>query len=86
MGGRQIAFKAEGNGPVDAFITGVAQAAGVHVAVTNYAEHALTKGADAQAIAFVEVNANGCVVYGAGCDANISAASIKAVVSAINRL
>ncbi|HMD53107.1 MAG TPA: alpha-isopropylmalate synthase regulatory domain-containing protein, partial [Phycisphaerae bacterium] len=86
IGGRTIAFKAEGNGPVDAFITGVAQTAGVHVAVTNYAEHALTKGADAQAIAFVEVNANGRIVYGAGCDANISAASIKAVVSAIDRL
>jgi 2-isopropylmalate synthase len=86
IGGRPIVFKAEGNGPVDAFIAGVAQAAGLHVAVTNYAEHALTQGADAQAIAFVEVNANGRVVYGAGRDANISAASIKAVVSAINRL
>ncbi len=86
IGGRPIAFKAEGNGPVDAFISGIAQAAGIHVAVTNYAEHALTKGADAQAIAFVEVNTNGRIVYGAGCDANISAASIKAVVSAINHL
>ncbi len=84
--GRPVAFNAEGNGPVDAFIAGVAQVAGVHVAVTNYAEHALTKGADAQAIAFVEVIANGRVVYGAGSDPNISAASIKAVVSAINRI
>ena len=51
-----------------------------------YEEHALTRGADAEAVAYVGItDANGNVAFGVGIDDNISTASIKAVLSALNR-
>ncbi|MDO8421995.1 MAG: alpha-isopropylmalate synthase regulatory domain-containing protein, partial [Parvibaculum sp.] len=72
-----------GNGPIDAFM----KALNVPVHVRHYDEHSLGSGADARAVAFVEVAETGKPgdVFGVGIDPNIITASFKAVVSAANR-
>ncbi|WP_332644607.1 2-isopropylmalate synthase [Aeromicrobium sp.] len=77
-------FKGEGNGPVAAFVDGMRQA-GADIQVLDYSEHALSKGGDSQAVAYVECNVAGETVWGVGIHANIVTASLRAVVSAANR-
>jgi 2-isopropylmalate synthase len=55
------------------------------VKLYDYVEHALSGGGDALAAAYVELNVNGTRLWGVGIDADISTASLKAVVSAVNR-
>jgi 2-isopropylmalate synthase len=55
------------------------------VNVRDYAEHALTAGADARAAAYVEAEIDGVVRWGVGIDANIVNASLQALMSAVNR-
>ncbi|PSL06940.1 2-isopropylmalate synthase [Haloactinopolyspora alba] len=74
----------EGDGPIDAFIDALAEV-GHEVRVLDYAEHALSSGADAKAAAYLECTVGGEVYWGVGVDANIVTASLKAVVSAVNR-
>ncbi len=73
-----------GNGPISAFVSALA-AQGTGVAVRDYAEHALGAGGDATAAAYVECEVGGRVLWGVGIDANTTVASLKAVVSAVNR-
>lgn len=85
--GGDIAITGKGNGPVDAFVRGVREQLKTAIEVTLYEEHALAAGADAEAIAYVGIRGDtGAVVFGAGIDSNISIASIKAVLSAMNRI
>jgi 2-isopropylmalate synthase len=77
-------FKGEGNGPVAAFVDGVRKA-GADIQVLDYSEHALSKGGDSQAAAYVECSVAGETVWGVGIHANIVMASLRAVVSAANR-
>ncbi|MFN8633048.1 MAG: 2-isopropylmalate synthase, partial [Chloroflexota bacterium] len=77
----------EGNGPLSAFVDGLERDLGIAVSVLDYAEHAVSAGTDAQAVAYVEAaDAGGTVRWGVGIDGSIVAASLKAVVSAVNRL
>ena len=55
------------------------------VRVLDYAEHALSSGGDAVAAAYVECLVRDTIYWGVGIDANIVTASLKAVVSTINR-
>jgi 2-isopropylmalate synthase len=55
------------------------------VRVLDYAEHALSEGGDAQAAAYVECAVDGRVVWGVGIDGNTVRASLKAIISAVNR-
>jgi 2-isopropylmalate synthase len=73
-----------GNGPVAAFCGALAEA-GFDVRVLDYVEHALSAGGDARAAAYLECAIDGVVVWGAGIDSSIVFASLKAVVSAVNR-
>ena len=73
-----------GNGPIDAFLKLMA-AQGIEVELFDYVEHTLAAGGDAMAAAYVELNVNGTRLWGVGIDSDISTASLKAVVSAINR-
>jgi 2-isopropylmalate synthase len=73
-----------GNGPIAAFTAALA-GVDVDVRVLDYHEHALSAGGDARAAAYLECAVGGRVVWGVGIDANIVTASLKAVVSAINR-
>ncbi|NIJ03822.1 2-isopropylmalate synthase [Frigoribacterium faeni] len=73
-----------GKGPVDAFIQVLADH-GVQVELYDYVEHTLSEGGDAQAAAYVELDVDGTRLWGVGIDADISTASLKAIVSAVNR-
>jgi 2-isopropylmalate synthase len=73
-----------GNGPISAFVNALA-AIGVQARVLDYAEHALSAGSDAKAAAYVECQVGERVLWGVGIDANTVTASLKAVLSAVNR-
>jgi 2-isopropylmalate synthase len=73
-----------GNGPIDAFVDALGEI-GYDVRVLDYAEHALSSGTDATAAAYVECAIGGDVYWGVGIDPNILTASLRAVVSAVNR-
>ncbi len=82
-GERQV-LHSEGKGPIDAFVRALGQV-GIDVRVLDYAEHALSAGGDATAAAYVECAVGGQVLWGVGLDPNIVTASLRAVVSAVNR-
>ncbi|WP_088290202.1 2-isopropylmalate synthase [Kineosporia sp. A_224] len=73
-----------GNGPIAAFVDAIATL-GVDVRVLDYTEHAMSAGGDAKAAAFLECAVGDRVLWGVGVDPNIIRASLKAVVSAVNR-
>ncbi len=73
-----------GNGPIAAFVDALSTL-GIDVRVLDYAEHALSAGGDATAAAYVECAVEDRVLWGVGLDPNIVTASLKAVVSAVNR-
>jgi 2-isopropylmalate synthase len=73
-----------GNGPIAAFVDALSTL-DVDVRVLDYAEHAMSAGGDARAAAYVECVVDDQVLWGVGVDPNIVTASLKAVVSAVNR-
>ena len=76
----------EGGGPISAFVHGLRDDLGIEVEVVDYSEHAVSAGTDATAVAYVEVKTpDGSVRWGVGLDESILTASIKAVISAVNR-
>jgi 2-isopropylmalate synthase len=78
--------KGVGNGPIAAFVDSLRRDAGIAVSVLDYHEHALGGGADASAVAYVEAKmGDGKPHWGVGIHANIVTASLRAVVSAVNR-
>ncbi|HEY0259429.1 MAG TPA: 2-isopropylmalate synthase [Lacisediminihabitans sp.] len=84
VGDEEIVAEATGNGPIAAFLT-VLTEQGIEVRLYDYVEHALSGGGDALAASYVELDVNGKRLWGVGIDADISTASLKAVVSAVNR-
>jgi 2-isopropylmalate synthase len=85
--GRHQTVTGDGNGPISAFVHGLAKDLGIHLDVHDYTEHSVSAGSDAQAVAYVEAQAlDGTVRWGVGIDESILAASLKAVISAVNRL
>ena len=77
-------LKSTGNGPVSAFCNAL-NSYGVDVRVLDYLEHALSAGGDASAAAYLECAIDGDVFWGVGIDPNTTTASLKAIISAINR-
>ncbi|RWR20925.1 2-isopropylmalate synthase [Microbacterium enclense] len=75
---------AVGNGPVAAFLE-VVRAQGFDVTLYDYVEHALSSGGDAQAAAYIELQVDDQRLWGVGIDNDISTASLKAIVSGVNR-
>jgi 2-isopropylmalate synthase len=82
--GTPVTLRGSGNGPIAAFVDAIATR-GVEVRVLDYSEHAMSAGGDATAAAFVECQVGDSVLWGVGIDSNIVRASLKAVVSAVNR-
>ncbi len=88
--GRPMTLEGRGNGPIAAFVealneTPLKDGHGYDVRVLDYAEHALSSGGDAIAAAYVECAVGDQVLWGVGLDPNIVTASLRAVVSAVNR-
>ena len=82
--GQEVQLSGHGNGPIAAFCN-ILQNYGVDVRVLDFHEHALSAGGDASAAAYLECAIGGDVYWGVGVDPNTTTASLKAVVSAINR-
>ncbi len=74
-----------GNGPIDAFIAGLRDGLGIAITVRDYHEHATTTGANAAAVAYVELEVGTYRVVGIARDANIVTASLRAIVNGLNR-
>jgi 2-isopropylmalate synthase len=84
--GATTTISGHGNGPISALVHGLRQDLGIEVDVLDYAEHALGAGEEATAVAYVEVRSHGEVRWGVGMDPNITTASMRAVLSALERL
>jgi 2-isopropylmalate synthase len=84
VNGERRLLRGEGDGPIDAFVTALGSV-GYEITVLDYAEHAMSAGADATAAAYVECAIGGQIYWGVGIDPNIVTASLRAVVSAVNR-
>ena len=82
--GAEFALDGSGNGPVAAFCNALAQH-GVDVRVLDYHEHAMSAGGDAKAAAYLECTVGDRVLWGVGIDPSITTASLKAIISAVNR-
>jgi 2-isopropylmalate synthase len=81
-----VQFDGEGNGPLAALVHGFGTAGGPRFEITNYSEHALSSGEEAAAISYIQIkHSNGALRWGAGVDTNIELASVRAVLSALNR-
>jgi len=85
--GQAHRLTAKGNGPIDAFVRALGTTALPKFEVLSYSEHSLGKGAEARAVSYIQIKTErGHTLFGAGIDTNIELASIKAVVSALNRV
>ncbi len=86
VNGEAKAISATGNGPLDAFCTALKQGLGCEFNLCGYHEHALTKGSSSKAVAYIETEyPDGRKFWGAGVDTDIIIASIKAMLSSLNR-
>jgi 2-isopropylmalate synthase len=84
--GKSQKLSANGNGPIDAFVRAVGATTLPKFDVLSYSEHSLGSGAEARAVSYIQIKtARGLTLFGAGIDTNIELASIKAIVSALNR-
>jgi 2-isopropylmalate synthase len=83
--GEERIVEGEGNGPIDALVSALRRELEVEVHVRDYHEHAMSRGEDATAAAYVEADVDGDVVWGVGIHSSIVTASLRAVLNAVNR-
>jgi 2-isopropylmalate synthase len=82
--GSAVELTGVGNGPIAAFCAALTSH-GVDVRVLDYAEHAMSAGGDARAAAYLECAVGDRVLWGVGIDPSITTASLKGIISAVNR-
>ena len=86
VAGQHVTVKGEGNGPIDAMMSGLRNEMAIDFKVRDYHEHALTAGSSASAVAYVEAEGvDGATWWGVGMSSSILDASLEAVISAANR-
>jgi 2-isopropylmalate synthase len=83
-GAGEVTKHGTGNGPISAFIDVLGQL-GVQTRLLDYVEHTLSAGGDAQAASYIELEVAGSTLWGVGIDGDIATASLKALISAVNR-
>ena len=84
--GSFVSLESRGNGPIDAFFNALGQAGIEGYSFITYSEHAISKGSDSQAVAYIQLRApGGRRIFGVGTEHNINFASVKGILSAINR-
>lgn len=83
--GADIILTGSGNGPISAFFNALQSIVGIDLRLLDYQEHTMSEGASAQAASYIECAIGDRVLWGVGIDANTTRASMKAVVSAVNR-
>ncbi len=85
LGGWMGHVQGEGNGPIDAFVNALSARLGQDVRVLDYHEHAIGSGADARAVAYLEIRVGEQTRYGVGVDGSIVRASMQAILSGLSR-
>ncbi|MFT3828658.1 MAG: 2-isopropylmalate synthase [Opitutaceae bacterium] len=84
--GQPRTLKGKGNGPIAAFVHALEVAGLKNFQLVSYNEHSLGEGADSKAASYIQIKTDrGLQFFGAGIDTNIETASIRALLSAINR-
>ncbi len=83
--GASKAISGKGNGPIDAFFNAIGSIGLDHYEFVSYSEHAISTGADSKAVSYIQLKHDGETLFGVGTDSNISIASIKGIICAINR-
>ena len=83
--GEQFVVQGEGSGSLDAFVTGLRGALELDLRVLDYHEHSKGSGVDAIAVAYIEMAIEGLELWGCGMHTDITTASMRAIISAINR-
>jgi 2-isopropylmalate synthase len=83
--GEGVVVSGDGNGPIAALVHGMEQRFGVEIDVRDYHEHAMSRGEDATAAAYVEADVDEEAFWGVGIHPSIVTASLRAVVNAVNR-
>jgi 2-isopropylmalate synthase len=83
-GQQQYELSGVGNGPISAFVA-VLKERGIDLEILDYVEHTMAAAADAQAAAYVELKSDGNQIWGVGIDGDIATASLKAIISGVNR-
>ena len=79
------AVSGKGNGPIDAFFNALHNIGLDHYDFVSYSEHAISTGANSKAVSYIQLEHQGETLFGVGVDSNISIASIKGILCAINR-
>jgi 2-isopropylmalate synthase len=85
VSGQRLDIQGAGNGPIDAFVEALGAACGETIRVLDYHEHAIGAGANARAVAYLELRIGARTLFGVGMDSNIVSASFKAIVSGLGR-
>ncbi len=83
-GAGEVTKHGTGNGPISAFIDVLSQL-GVQTRLLDYVEHTLSAGGDAQAASYIELEVGDRTLWGVGIDGDIATASLKALISSVNR-
>ena len=84
--GQFMQLESRGNGPIDAFFNALGQAGIEGYSFISYSEHAISMGSDSQAVAYIELRVpGGRRIFGVGTEHNINFASVRGILSAINR-
>ena len=84
--GKAVTVEVEGNGRLDCVSTAIKQVTGIQYVLENYVEHALEEKSSSQAASYICITAGDKNVWGAGIHTDIMTSSVKALVSAVNRL
>ena len=86
VAGRELGVEGQGAGPIEAFVEGVNKHLSTRLRVLDYHEHAIGSGADAKAVAYLELRlGDNITLFGVGIDSNIVSASLKAISSGLHR-
>ncbi len=83
--GETKAVSGKGNGPIDAFFNAIRAFGLTNYEFVSYNEHAISSGADSKAVSYIQLRHGEEIIFGVGIDSNISVASIKGIICAINR-
>ena len=83
---KKISIKGSGNGPLDAMIDAIKKDLDIDLKISDYHQHAISSGSDAQAVAYSELIFKDKSVWGVGIHQNTVIAGLESVISGLNRL
>ncbi len=84
--GKKQLIKGKGNGPIDAFINALKKDLNLTVKISDYHQHAISRGSDAKAVAYIEIQSEDKSSWGVGMHANTVIASLLSVISGLNKI